>query len=330
MRVLVSDYEEQMEADYTLTIEAVKEILPDADVIVEPYGTERFYQEFNRADGWITAFVPVERELLQKAEQLRCISQNAVGYSNVCMEDLKERGIALCHIEEYCTREVAEHAVALMLALNHNLSRYAIAIRDRKQWDYKEAPAQRTLNHKTLAVFGLGRIGRVTAELAKALGMKVMAVDPYVSEDVMEKLGVTKAEKSEALKYADVLINHMALTEENYHYFDEEAFRCMERMPFFINVGRGGCVDETALEKALEQKRIAGAGLDVLESEQVDVNDCPLSKREDVILTPHSAFYSVDSVTGLHTISGHNLAWYLSGQYDRIQGLVYQPDKKGG
>ena len=325
MRVLISDYKEQMELDYSLTIEAIQKILPEAVVVAEPYGTESFYQELEKANGWITAFVPVDRKLLQRAEHLSCISQNAVGYSNVSMEALQERKIGLCHIEEYCTREVAEHAIALMMALNHNLSRYASVIQNKKQWHYKTAPAQQTLDHKTLAVFGLGRIGKVTAKLAQALGMKVIAVDPYVSKEEMKKLGICKEEKIGALQKADVVINHMALTKENYHYFDEEAFRGMKKIPFFINVGRGGCMDEKALEQALNQQWIAGAGLDVLESENVDLNNCPFVGREDVILTPHSAFYSVDSIARLHKISGQNLAWYLSGQYEQIQGLIYRP-----
>ena len=288
MRVLISDYREQMEEDYSPAIAVIREILPDAEVIVESYGTEKFYQELQKAEGWITAFVPVDRELLQQAE----------------------------------------HAIAMMLALNHNLSRYAAVIRKEKKWDYKAAPPQRTLDHKTLTVFGLGRIGRETAKLAQGLGMQVMAVDPFVSEKTMAELHIKKAEKEEALRRADVIINHMALTKENYHYFNEEAFRKMEQHPFFLNVGRGGCVQEAALEKALEHGWIAGAGLDVLEEENVDLEKCRLLERENVILTPHSAFYSADSILRLHTISGKNLAWYLCGQYDKISGLIYLPKEK--
>lgn len=111
MRVLISDYKEQMEADYSLTIEKLKEILPDCTIVVEPYDTEAFYRELEMADGMITAFLPVDEALLGKAPKLKCISQNSVGYSNVDLEALKKHDIALCHIREYCTREVSEHAM---------------------------------------------------------------------------------------------------------------------------------------------------------------------------------------------------------------------------
>lgn len=121
MRVLISDYKEQMEADYSLTIHKLKELLPDCEVVVEPYGTKTFFSELEKADGMITAFLLVEEDLLLKAPKLKCISQNSAGYSNVDLKALEKHSVALCHIREYCTREVAEHAISLMLALNHNL-----------------------------------------------------------------------------------------------------------------------------------------------------------------------------------------------------------------
>ncbi len=322
MHVLISDYKEQMEQDYTMTIAAIREVLPEASFAIEPYDTPKFYDELEKADGLITAFIPVDKSLLSHAKNLRCISQNAVGYSNVEVEEVKKRNIALCHIEEYCTREVAEHAIALMMALNHNLKAYAYDMRKNKNWLYQNAPLQETLDHKCLVIFGYGRIGRVTASLAKGLGMKVAAVDPYVTKEEMEKASVTKMETEEALKNADVIINHMALTSENRYFFAEETFEKMERSPLFINVGRGGCVKEEALLHALDTKRIAAAGLDVLEEENPDLSKCPFLEKENVILTPHSAFYSKNSIEKLHKISGHNLAYYLAGEADQVEGLL--------
>lgn len=326
MRVLVSDYREQMEADYSPTIAAIKEVLSDAVVVVEPYDTENFYRELKVADGWITAFVPVNQILLDHAKQLKCISLSAVGYSNVCLSDLEKRNIALCHIEEYCTREVAEHAVSLMMALNRNFPQYESSIRDKNEWNYQNAPAQQTLNHKRLCIFGFGRIGKTTAALAGGLQMEVAAVDPFVSKEAMAELGVKKLEKEEALDTADILINHMSLTGDNRHYFDRDAFAAMKKQPIFINVGRGGCVDEEALLQALDSGQIYAAGLDVLESEQPDLKHCSFVGRADVILTPHSAFYSSNSIERLHTISGHNLAYALGKAYDSVEGLLRRPE----
>lgn len=321
MRVLISDYKEQMEADYSLTIHKLKELLPDCKVVVEPYGTKTFFEELEKADGMITAFLPVEEALLLKAPKLKCISQNSAGYSNVDLKAMEKHSVALCHIREYCTREVAEHAISLILALNHNLKKYDESVQ-RNVWSYQIAPAERTINHKTLAIFGFGKIGRQTASLAQALGMQVLAVDPYVSKEDAAQCKVTLCDNEEALKKADIIINHMALTEENYHYFNRENFIKMQNHPIFINVGRGGCVEEDALLEALEQEQISAAGLDVLEEENPDLSKCSLKNRDNVILTPHAAFYSKDSIESLHKISASNLAWYLLGKPENCDEIV--------
>lgn len=321
MLVLISDFCEQMEADYALTEQAVHSVCPEAQIAVEPYGTERFYRALAQADGLITAFLPVDGALLDKAPRLRYISQNAAGYSNLDLAALRDRGVSACHIVEYCTREVAEHALTLMLALNRSLPRYACDIR-RGNWNYQNAPAGRTVDHKRLAVFGFGRIGSRTGALAAALGMEVVFVDPFVTEEQGLARGGKKVTKEEALSSADVIVNHMVLTGETYHYFGAEEFAQMARCPIFINVGRGGCVDESALLEALDRRQIAGAGLDVLEAENPDLASCPFVGREDVILTPHSAFYSQDSIRKLHEISGRSMGYFLSGQTDRVEGLI--------
>ena len=321
MRVLISDYKEQMEADYSLTIEKLKEILPCCTVVVEPYGSETFYSELEKADGMITAFLTVNEELLVKASNLKCISQNSVGYSNVDLTALKRHGVTLCHIREYCTREVAEHAISLMLALNHNLKMYDESVQ-KDTWSYQIAPAQRTINHKTLAIFGFGKIGRQTASLAQALGMEVLAVDPFVSKSEGDKYNVNMCEQNEALEKADIIINHMSLNEENYHYFNHNSFLKMQKHPIFINVGRGGCVDEVALKEALEKGQIKAAGLDVLEAENPNLSECPFKSMDNVIITPHAAFYSQDSIEKLHKISAANLAWFLMEKPEKCDEIV--------
>lgn len=321
MKVLISDYKEHMEEDYTMTVEAIKEEMPGADISIVPYDTPEFYEKLSDADGLLTGLVPVDETLLSHTNHLKCISVSAAGYNNIDMEETKKRNIGVCHIEEYCTREVSEHAIALMMALNRNLEAYDRDITN-KMWMYHMVPPRKNIDSQTLLIFGFGRIGRQTAALAKALGMSVMAVDPFVDEEVMHSMGVVKTDREEGLRKADIMINHMNLTEDNYHYFNKEAFEMMKEDALFINVGRGGCVDEDALLYALDHHQIAGAALDVLEDETPDLEKCPFVNRKDVILTPHSAFYSINSTEKRHKISGRNLGAFLAGNYEDIQGLL--------
>lgn len=321
MRVLVSDYKEQMFEDYTLTKQAILELCPEADIMIEPFGTETFYEELKKAEGLISAFLPIDAEFLEKAPKLRCISQNSVGFSNIDLEEADKRKVAVCHIVEYCTREVAEHTLALLLALCHNLETYAYDIREKGIWSYQAVEPCQTINHKSAAIFGLGRIGRETARLLNALGMKVYGVDPYVEEAEMKSIQAIKLSAEDALKNADVVINHMSLTKENYHFFDAVAFDKMKRDALFINVGRGGCVNETDLLDAIRKEKLAGVALDVLENENPDMTKSPFVNQRNVILTPHCAFHSVQSIEKLHQISGRNVAYCLLGQYQKVEGL---------
>ena len=157
--------------------------------------------------------------------------------------------------------------------------------------------------------------------------MQILAVDPFLTGDAAKEAGVVSVSAEEAIREADIITNHMNLTEENYHFFDEEKFRKMERKPIFINVGRGACVDEAALVKALDEGLIRGAGLDVLEAEKPELNGNPLLGRPNVILTPHSAFYLDDSMNRLQSISADNLVYALKGDYEKVMKFVAEPGR---
>lgn len=318
MKVLVSDFGEQMEADYQLTKEAVWQIFNEAEIVVEPYGTDVFFAELEKADGLITAFLPIDEAFLEKAPNLKYISINAAGYSNVDLKDTNSRGIKVCHISEYCTREVSEHTLSMAMALNNNLKIYGRDVA-RGNWNYGNAPMRPTLDSLTVVIFGFGKIGRCTSRLLGGLGCQVCFVDPYVGADAE---GARKVEIEQVYELADVIINHMALTDENYHMFDYDFFKSCKKQPIFINVGRGGCVDEDGLLSAISDKLIYAAGLDVLEDENPNMKESPLAGLENVLLTPHAAFYSANSMRRLHEISGGNMGYMLAGEDSKTKELI--------
>lgn len=237
------------------------------------------------------------------------------------MDAIKKRGIHLCHIKEYCTREVSEHAIAMLMCLNNNLNAYDQDVKN-GHWSYANVVARPTLDYMTSVIFGFGKIGKSTGKLLKALGMKVCFVDPFVSQEAGEKEGACKLELEEVYAKADVIINHMALTKENYHMFGYEFFKKCQNAPIFINVGRGGCVAEDGLYQALKEGYVYAAGLDVLEEENPNLKTNPLVGMEQVIITPHAAFYSKNSIERLHEISGKNMGYLLSGQEDQVEELI--------
>ncbi|MGN0145131.1 MAG: NAD(P)-dependent oxidoreductase [Clostridium sp.] len=329
MKILISDYKDELKRDLNyekkLLIQEFKKFNID-DVIIDVYpyeNEEGFIEALKDADVLLTAFLPISTEVLDKAEKLKCISINATGYGIVDLHEASKRNIAVCNVKEYCTQEVAEHTMALMLAMTRRLKQYGSDVNN-GIWNYNIGRIER-LAGKTLAIFGLGRIGQAVAKRAQGFDLNVIAVDPYLPKEVAEKLNVKLVSKEEALKNADIISNHMNQTSENKSYFSIEEFKSMERRPYFLNVGRGECVDEDALREAMDKHLIRGAALDVLKDENPDLKNNPLLDYEDLYLTPHAAFYSETSMKELQRISCENIVYYMTKQYEKVFGIV-NPD----
>ena len=169
---------------------------------------------------------------------------------------------------------------------------------------------------QTLGLVGCGNIGRVTARKAQCFGLRVLGYDPYLDKSLAKESGVTLVSLPELLKESDFISVHTPLNKETRHLIGEKEFKQMKPTAYFINTSRGPVVDETALIKALQEKRIAGAGLDVFEKEPVD-SDNPLLKMDNVVTTAHSASYSDASSKRCRTRVGQEAARVLSGQWPK-------------
>ena len=157
--------------------------------------------------------------------------------------------------------------------------------------------------------------------------MEVIACDPFIPDSDFEKAGVKKVDIEYLLANSDVVSSHMDLNHTNERYFDAEKFAMMKKQPIFLNVSRGGEVDEDAMLAALESGQILAVGLDVLTSESPELESCPFIGREDCIVTPHSAFYSDDSIEACERISVLNAVNYINGEPDKVFKLVQDPRK---
>lgn len=326
MKILISDYHDSMMPYHDVEIETLKAGLGD-DIEVEIFDytddtREEFYKHLADADAFLTAFVQVDKEAMEHAPNLKIISINATGFDNVDMDEATARGIGVCPIGEYCTWDVSESAIAYICALNKHFKFYIEQIEQDHKWDYAAAPAVPRLQDQTLGIFGFGKIGKCTAGKAKGLVKRVIACDPYADQEAFDKLGVERVEVDELLAQADIIVNHMNLNETNYQFFDEEKIAKMVRKPIVINLGRGLCVDEGALVAALDSGAIRAFGADVLYDEQPDLANHQLVGRDNVIITPHAAFYSKTSLEDMMRISAENIAHFLKGEKDQLFKLV--------
>lgn len=325
MKILISDYKDAMMPDHAYETALLTAGLPDVEIVVYQYTDEKreeFLHLIADAHGLLTAFIHIDAQVFERAKNLRLVSINATGYDNVDLRAATDHGVGVCPVGEYCTQDVAEHTLALMLALNKNLKACSFDIEQNHRWRYHFPRRPDRIGRQTLGIFGLGKIGRQVASLAKGIGMRVIAVDPAVSPVETRALGVEMVTPEVIWRQADVITNHMNLQNTNVAYFTAQEFVRMQRSPIFLNLGRGLSVDENALAEALDKGLVRGAGLDVLRDETPHLADHILTGRVNVIITPHSAFYSTQSMEDLQRISCENIVNFLQGRQQDVFRLV--------
>ena len=234
-------------------------------------------------------------DLMDRYPEVKVICRTGIGIDNIVVPDATARGVAVCHTPEGPTLSTAETAIALILAAVKQIKRVSRAFSEQPGKDYLSGYQGMEVFGRTLGLIGLGRIGSRVARLAVALGMRVVAYDPYVTDEKAAETGVERVDRIEAvLARSDVVSIHAPLTEETRHLMNAERFDQMKQGAFFVNVSRGGLVDEQALFAALDQGSLTGAALDVFDPEPPSA-DNPLLHRDDVIVTPHIAGVSVAS-----------------------------------
>lgn len=238
----------------------------------------------------------IKPALLDACPKVKLVVMRATGYNSVDLEDLKRRGITVCYNPLYATIPVAQHAIALMMALTNQIVGFSNGTR---AGAWREVKAQSRselslmeLRDKTFGVIGFGRIGREAARLASVFGMRIIAYDLFPTEEG-RKLG-EYVSLEELLAQADVISLHCTLTPENYHLIDERRIAQMKDGVIILNVSRGPLIDGAALAKALHAGKVRGAGLDVME-EEPPAEDDPLLSAPNCLITPHIAWMAPES-----------------------------------
>jgi D-3-phosphoglycerate dehydrogenase len=267
------------------------------------------------AEAVMVTYMPITAELIRQLPRCRIIARFGIGVDNVDVAAATQAGIVVTNVPDYCIDEVSDHALALLLALARRLLPADRAVRA-GVWSVSALTPIHRLRGRVLGLVGFGKIARALARKAQALGLEVLAYDPYLPPEAIEAQGARPVGFQELLERSDFISIHAPLTPETRHLFNEEAFGKIKPGAFLINTARGPIVDERALLRALESGRLAGAALDVLEQEPPPA-DAPLLRREDVLITPHIAFYSEESLVELQTKAAEEVVRVLQGQVPR-------------
>jgi D-3-phosphoglycerate dehydrogenase len=263
------------------------------------------------ADALLVTYAKINADMIREMKKCRIISRFGIGVDNVDIEAATRQGIVVTKVPDYCIDEVSDHAMALLLSLVRKIQ-FSSARAHAGRWEMPAVTPIHRLRGTVLGLVGFGRIPQLVAPKAKAFGLRVVASDPYVPQSVMDQAGVGKVEFAELLKISDYISIHSPLLPETHHLFSTDVFRQMKPGALIVNTSRGPVVDEAALAAALDARQIAGAALDVLEQEPPVSS--PLFGRDNVILTPHTSFYSVESLEELQTKAAEEVVRVLSGQ----------------
>ena len=265
------------------------------------------------SDAIMTCFAQVTPAIIASAPGLKVIARYGVGVDNIAVDTATARGIPVTYVPDYCVAEVAEHALGLLMALARGVVRYDRSVRQRA-WDLGVAAPLRRIEGQTLGLIGCGRIGRRLADKALGLGMRVLVYDanPAAVEAAVAG-GLIGAELHEVVAEVDFLSLHLPLTAATRGFIGESVLRQMKPTAFLINTARGGLVDTDALARALREGWIAGAALDVLPHEPPPA-DNPLLDLDNIVLTPHVAFYSEESLRALRQRTARAVVDALAGR----------------
>ncbi|MCD6479638.1 D-glycerate dehydrogenase [Candidatus Bathyarchaeota archaeon] len=300
--------------------EAISLIEEYADVEVyeseeEPAPYDLILDKVRDIDGLLCLLTDkIDARIIEAGECLKVISNYAVGYDNIDVEAATKRGIYVTNTPGVLTETTADLAWAILMAIARRVVEADKYVRAGK-WVHAWGPKMMLgsdVHGKTLGIVGLGRIGSAVARRAKGFNMRVIYYDVFRREDLERELGLEYKPLEELLKEADYVTLHVPLTKETYHLIGEKELDLMKPTAYLINTSRGAVIDQKALYKALKERRIAGAALDVFEKEPIDPDD-PLLELDNVVLTPHIGSASVETRKKMAMIAAENLVSVLRG-----------------
>ncbi len=318
MRVLVSDNlaesgierlqnvpELEVEVNTSLTHEELLQIIKEYDALVIRSGTK------------------VTADIIEAAVNLKVIARAGIGLDNVDIAAASKHGVVVMNTPEGNVITTAEHTIAMLLAVSRNIPQASASLKAGK-WEKKRFRGKEVFN-KVLGIIGVGRIGRIVADRAKALRMHVIGYDPYISSEVIDKLGIEGVSLDDVFARSDYITVHTPITQETRNIINAEAFKKMKKGVFVLNCARGGIVDEKALYDAIQSGIVAGAALDVFTQEPPVDN--PLLSLEQVVVTPHLGASTDEAQENVAMAVADQVIDYLLG--GTIRNAVNAPNIDG-
>jgi len=260
-------------------------------------------------DGIVLGNEKLDAEVLKNAVRLKIVARHGVGVDNVDLKAATEKGIVVTYTPQANSDSVAEYTVALIL----NIMRMIPKLHNTTAAGGWSRILGYELMGKTVGIVGFGGVGKRVAKKLSGFDVKILVYDPYVGEEEVKRLGGEPATLEELLKNSDIVTLHVTLTSETRHLMNGERLKLMKNTAYLINTSRGAVVDEEALYRALKERWIAGAALDVFEQEPLDPKN-PLLALDNIIVTPHNANFTLEALRRTDLMNAEDLKRFFSGQ----------------
>ena len=270
-------------------------------------------RETEFADAVMVHFDQIDKDVISNLKNCRIIARSAVGYDNIDLDAASAAKIPVTNVPDYGVEEVSNHTLMMILNSAKKFNQLEANVKKGLWGDFAIAKPIHAVRGQTLGLLGCGRIARCLAVKAQVFGIKVIAYDPYIKPEAVKDFGVTLVSREELLAQSDFISMHLLLNEDTRKSINADFFKKMKNSAIFVNTARGGLVDEDALIEALRTGEIAGAALDVLTEEGID-KDAPLQKFDNVIITPHAAWYSEQAFYTLLTSAAQEVVRALHGE----------------
>ncbi len=264
------------------------------------------------ADAILVTYAKLTADLINQLTRCKAIGRFGLGVDNIDLPACKAKGIAVNYVPDYCIYEVSDHAMAMLLALIRKIP-LSNKVVQAGRWEMPVVVPIRRIQGTVLGLLGFGNIPRLVAPKAQAFGMKVIAFDPYAKPELFKAAGVESVDFDKLLKTSDYISVHAPHTPQTRGMVNADAFAKMKKGAYIVNTARGPLIDEPALIAALDSGHLGGAALDVVAVEPLP-KDSPLLGRDNVILTPHTGFYSIEALEELQSKCATDVASVLSGE----------------
>ena len=295
-------------------LQAIQALNLDLEMVVRPSQTpSEIIENAKDADIIITVYEPLTKEVLSQLPNLKLVVYRSIGFNSVDLAYANERQLPVSHITQYCVDEVANYVVAAILSHNRRILDFNQSVKVGHKWDYELFPDMRRLSSLTVGLIGFGNIPRLVAQRLQVFGCKVMAYDPFVPAEVFANAGVTQVSLEEIFAHSDYISSHLPLNDSTKEMLNATLFNLCENQPVFINSSRGGVVNEMDLIAALQSGKLSYAILDVVHSEDPDLSKLPFMQMDNVVLTPHIAFYSQEAFIQGVQDNFKNIQAFLNG-----------------